>query len=337
MWLALAATPLILGLSAFFVAVEFALVAARGYRLREAARTSPGARAALSGARDLPLLLAGTQLGITLCTLALGSLTKPVVHRLLTPPLTAAGLPTVTADLVAFLLSLTVVTFAHLVVGEMMPKSWAIAHPERSAAMLAPAMRVFMWLTRPLLLVLNGLANWCLRRVGVRPVGSTPVGQSPAQLRHLLDHSAQVGVLDAERHAALVRALRLHTRPLGEAARPLRELAAVGPAAAPAEIARAAQHSGHLRLLVLERGRPLGVVHVRDALAGPSGALAADLMRPVLTLPEATPIQRALTMMRESRNHLALVAAGTRLVGLVTLHDLLDELLPPAAASADRS
>src|SRR5215207_7238999 len=126
----------LVALSAFFVAIEFALVAARGYRLEEAARTSAAARAALRSSRDLSLLLAGSQLGITLCTLGLGAVAKPAVHDQLLPVLQGWGLPATTADVAAFVLALIVVTFLHLVVGEMALKSWAISHPERSATLL---------------------------------------------------------------------------------------------------------------------------------------------------------------------------------------------------------
>jgi len=148
----------LIALSAFFVAIEFALVAARRYRLEEAAERSAAARAALRSSRDLSLLLAGSQLGITLCTLGLGALTKPAVDAALEPVFVGWGLPAATAGVLAFVLSLLVVTFLHLVVGEMAPKSWAIAHPERSAILLALPMRGFLWFTRPLLLVLNGVS-----------------------------------------------------------------------------------------------------------------------------------------------------------------------------------
>ena len=205
----------LVALSAFFVAVEFALVAARRYRLEEAAETSAAARAALRSARELSLLLAGSQLGITLCTLGLGAVAKPAVHDLLLPVFTAWGLPAVTADVVAFVVALVVVTFVHLVIGEMAPKSWAIAHPERSAILLALPMRAFMAVTRPLLVALNALANVCLRRVGVEPVDEVAAGQDPDGLRELVAHSAETGTLDRERHDRLVTALELDSRDAG--------------------------------------------------------------------------------------------------------------------------
>ena len=119
----------LVALSAFFVAIEFALVAARRYRLEEAAETSVAARAALASAKDISLLLAGSQLGITLCVLALGAISKPAVEEIVAPLF--GGLHEGVASVLAFVLSLIVVTFLHLVVGEMAPKSWAISHPER--------------------------------------------------------------------------------------------------------------------------------------------------------------------------------------------------------------
>lgn len=322
-------TAALVALSAFFVAIEFALVAARRYRLEEAAETSAAARAALKSAKDLSLLLAGSQLGITLCVLALGAISKPAVEEVVAPLF--GGLNPGIAGVLSFVLSLIVVTFLHLVVGEMAPKSWAIAHPERSAIMLALPMRGFMVLTRPLLVALNGMANWCLRRVGVEPVDELGEGRNRDDLRQLVDHSANTGALDTERRDQILSALDLDSAPLREIVRPRAELAAVPATASVEEIRETARTSGHLRLVVVDGTRPVGVVHVRDALSGPPGTTAADLMRPVATLAADVPIHDALRAMRERRNHLALVESEGELLGLVTLQDLLDRLLPAPA------
>lgn len=322
----------LVALSAFFVAVEFALVAARRYRLEEAAETSVAARAALRSARDISLLLAGSQLGITLCTLGLGAVAKPAVHDLLVPVFTTWGLPAVTADVVAFVAALAVVTFVHLVVGEMAPKSWAIAHPERSAILLALPMRAFMAVTRPVLVALNALANACLRRVGVEPVDELAAGHNPDDLRELVEHSAETGALDRERHDRLVTALELDTATLGSLVRP-HPVSTVGADAGADEIREITRRTGHLRLVVRDGEQLVGVVHVRDALAAPADARARSLMRPVLTLPADEPAYAALRTMRERRSHLALVRDGSELVGLLTMQDLLDRLLPEAASA----
>ncbi|MDE3722834.1 hemolysin family protein [Nocardiopsis sp. N85] len=324
-WVAVTLTVIIIALSAFFVAIEFALVAARRYRLEEAAKTSASARAAVKSARDLSLLLAGSQLGITLCALALGAISKPAVHHLLEPLF--GGLPGALGYVVSFVLSLLVVTFLHLVVGEMAPKSWAISHPEKSAIMLALPMRAFMWFTRPLLLALNGMANWFLHRFGVEAVDEMSSGHNPEDVRELVEHSAKAGALDPERRDQLATALEVNSRPVSEIVTPSGEIASVGPDAGVEEIKRVSRESTHLRLVVMDGGEPVGVLHVREALVGPPGTTAADLMRPVLTLPANTPMYSAMSIMRESRSHLSLVEEDGRTIGLVTLQDILDRLL----------
>jgi CBS domain containing-hemolysin-like protein len=322
----------LIALSAFFVAVEFALVAARRHRLEEAARTSGAARAALRSSRDLSLLLAGSQLGITLCTLGLGAVAKPAVHDLLVPVLEGWGLPAVTADVIAFVLALVVVTFLHLVVGEMAPKSWAIAHPERSAILLALPMRAFMRVTRPLLVGLNGIANRCLRLVGVDPVDEVATGRNPETLRELVDHSAEAGALDREHRDQLLAAMELDDAVLRALVRPHARIAGVDAGDDVARIQERARTSGHLRLVVRRAAEPVGVVHVRDTLDADESSTAEGLMRPVLTLPADEPVYRALTTMRQQRSQFALVEDESGLLGLVTMQDLLDRLLPDPRA-----
>ncbi|WP_336672075.1 CNNM domain-containing protein [Tsukamurella sp. USMM236] len=325
-WTIVAITVLLIAASAFFVAVEFSLIAARRHRLEDEAAHSASARAALRSSSELSLLLAGSQLGITVCTLALGAITKPAVDGWLTPLLAATGMPGWIADVGGFVLALLIVTFLHLVVGEMAPKSWAIAHPERSAILLALPMRAFMTVFRPLLLVLNEAANRCLRRVGVTPVNEVESGQDPAALRHLVEHSVTVGALDEQHSGRLTSALELEALTVGDIARWDAAPSSVPGSATPAQVREAADRTGHLRQLVTG-GAHLGVVHVRDCLRADGTATAADLMRPVLILAAAEPAYAALATMRESRAHLAVVERdGARAV--LTLSDLLGRLMP---------
>lgn len=168
------ATIALIALSALFVIIEFALLGARRHRLEELAVTSQSARAALRGMNDLTLMLAGAQLGITVSTFAFGAVTKPAVDAWLGPLFTTWGLPDWAAGGTAFALSLFVVTFLHLVVGEMAPKSWAIAHPESSALAIGIISRAYIWPLRPLLNWVNSIANTSGRRLNrVRPAGIT--------------------------------------------------------------------------------------------------------------------------------------------------------------------
>ncbi|ADT98773.1 MULTISPECIES: hemolysin family protein [Mycolicibacterium] len=328
-WVIAGITAGLIGLSAFFVAVEFALIAARRNRLEDAAATSAAARAALRSAGELSLLLAGAQLGITACTLLLGAITKPAVHHAITPAIGDLGAPGWVADVGGFVLALLIVTFLHLVIGEMAPKSWAIAHPERSATLLALPMRGFMFLTRPMLRALNRAANWCLRRVGVTPVDELADSQDPDALRQLVEHSATVGTLDERYHANLASALELEALTVGQVARHDARYSDVPVDATPAQIQETARATGHLRLLVRDGGATVGVVHVRDCLTG--DATARELMRPVLTMPDSTPVYEALQLMRQTRTHLVVVD-GPSGPGLLTLTDLMYRLLPTEAA-----
>lgn len=326
-WVVVPATVLIIALSAFFVAVEFAALAAKRHRLEEQAGSSRAARAALRNSAELTLVLAGAQLGITACVLALGALSKPAVDAWLTPAFEATGLPPVAADVTAFVLSLFVVTFLHLVVGEMAPKSWAIAHPERSSVLLGPAMRVFMWLFRPALRAMNGTANWMLRRVGVEPVDEVAAGHSPDTLRVLVEHSVEVGSLEQGFSSQIAGALQLQELTVADLV-DRGPVASVPASATAGDVRAATRATGHLRILLGDGDRLGTVVHVRDTLVLPDDAPAAPVGRPVFALDAATPVATALQRMRETRNHLAVVTAGDRVTGVVTLADVLRRLFP---------
>lgn len=343
-WVVLGATTLLIIASAFFVAVEFSLISARRHRLEDAAATSVAARAALRNASELTLLLAGAQLGITLCALALGSITKPAVHHWLTPVFTGLGLPPWTADVIAFILALIIVTFLHLVVGEMAPKSWSISHPEYSATLLALPMRGFLWLTRPLLLLLNSTANAILHKLGVEARDEVSAGQDADSLRELVRHSGETGTLDDTRQRQLLSALELQELTVGdllgerEADAPATEseMSSVSVDASPEEIRETARRTGHLRLLVLENDTAAGVVHARDSIGVADTATARDLMRPCLSLEQDLSVAEAFRRMRDSRAHLVVVEQsgdhpGTRVSevrGVVTLDDVVRRLLP---------
>ncbi|TDB97154.1 hemolysin family protein [Actinomadura sp. 7K534] len=335
-WAVLGVTVAIIALSAFFVAVEFALIAAKRHRLEDAAPTSRSARAALRSASELTVLLAGAQLGITICTLALGAITKPAVHHWLTPLISSWNAPGWFADAAGFALALVIVTFLHLVVGEMAPKSWAIAHPERSATMLALPMRGFMRLTRPLLRALNESANWCLRKVGVESADQVESGQDPDALRHLVEHSANVGALDAGYSAQLSEALDLSNLRIGDLVRPGTEPTTVPPDATVAEVQATGHASGHLRILVHGPGTAWRVVHVRDTLTEPETSGIAHLTRPAHLVEADTPVYTALARMRRTGNQLALVTEGESVLGVVTITDMLRRLLyrAPGTGSA---
>lgn len=332
------ATTALIVLSALFVIIEFSLLGARRHRLEADAGRSRPARAALKGIDELTLMLAGAQLGITLCTFALGAVTKPAVDAWLGPLLTGWGVPAAVAGTASFVLSLLAVTFLHLVVGEMAPKSWAIAHPETAAKAVSLPARAFVWAVRPLLLFANVVANRLVAWSGVTPVDRAAAGgYDAATIRQLVEHSAEAGTLDRQEHTALSGALDLETRileaMLPEGQRPV----AVAADADVAAVQAAAVESGHLRILVRSRGQAAdrdalpGVVHVRDTLLMEATDPVAPVVQPSLALPHTTPLHEALAEMRRASRQLVAVTREGRFVGVVTLTDVLRGVMPRSA------
>lgn len=327
------ATIALIALSGFFVIIEFALLGARRHRLEERAATSRSARAALKGMNELTIMLAGAQLGITACTFALGAITKPAVDAWLGPLFTSWGLVEWASDATAFGLSLFIVTFLHLVVGEMAPKSWAIAHPETSAMAVGVISRVYVWPLRPLLMWVNSIANRLVRATGVEPVESAAVGgQDIATIRQLVEHSAKVGTLEPEMQQQISGLIDLGTLPVEALLVADVEPTQVRPDATVADVRAAALESGHLRILVVgDDGATPSVVHVRDTLLEPESRPAIELARDAFVLDAQTPVYEALARMRESRVQLAVVMGASGPRGVVTLADIIKRVLPSSA------
>ena len=327
---AIPATILIIAASGFFVSIEFATIAARRTRLEEEAAQSRAARAALRSASEVSVLLAGTQLGITACTLALGAITEPAVEHALEPLLEALGVPAFVATVVAFALALVSVTFLHLVVGEMAPKSWAISHPERSAMLFAIPMRGFMWIFRPVLALLNTAANGLVRLVGVDPVDEVAIEQNPDDLRQLVMHSAETGDLDERSSAALAGALEMSQVTLAEVGGS-GDLAGVGSDASVGELQERSRATGHLRILVGPAEQPAGVVHVRDTLTAGAEEPVERFVRELHELDSATTVLDALSELRTAGTQIAVVRREDDAPTVVTIADLLARLLPATA------
>lgn len=326
-------TTLLIVLSAFFVVIEFALMSARAHRLEAEAHTSRSARAALRGVNELTMMLAGAQLGITACTFALGAVTKPAVDAWLGPVFTSWGVPDQVSDVSAFALSLLFVTFLHLVIGEMAPKSWAIAHPETSAKLIGIPSRAFVWLVRPLLSFVNQLANRLVAASGVTPVDRAAVrGQDAETIRYLVEHSATQGTLDPAFQTQLSEVLELESLTVASLIPEDASASSVTSVASDATIAdvqQAASRSGHLRILVRDAdGEMWGVVHVRDTLLEEPQASVTDVARPVFTLPGEMPVYEALSRIRGAGEQLAAVRDGDHFMGVITVSDVLRRVLP---------
>ncbi|WP_424466631.1 CNNM domain-containing protein [Pseudoclavibacter helvolus] len=327
-WMVTIITTALIVASAFFVIVEFALLAARRHRLEEEAETSASARAALRGLNELTVMLAFAQLGITACTFLLGAVTKPAIDYALSPVFEAWGLPYVLADIIAFMLALIVVTFLHLVIGEMAPKSWAIAHPETAAKATGIAARALTWPLRPFLLWINHIANRLVKASGVEPVEKAAAGGQDADtIRELVAHSKAAGTLEEQYSEPIARAIALSTLTVGDIVRTDRVPTSVPSTASVADVQAVAASSGHLRILV-GSGVQSQVAHVRDTLAVPSDTPVSAIARRAFVVTPEQSAHDTLAGMRRARVQIATVVKDDRLVGVVTLDDLLREMLP---------
>lgn len=331
--LALLISLLLLILNGFFVSAEFALVASKRHRLEQAAAEgSRSARAAIAGVSELSLMLAGAQLGITLCTLGLGSLSEPAVADLLHPLFELVGLPEQVGHVIALIIAVGGIGLLHVLVGEMAPKSWAISDPERTALLLALPFRGFTFVFRPLLIVLNSLANACLRAIGVTPQNELASAHGPDDLRLLIQSSGEHGTLAAPETDLLAAMLALQNTTVAEVMTPTDQLSTVAASASAREVELTSRREGRSRLAVVSSGTAIcGIVHVREAVrATTSGSTlhASDLMTEPLRLPVDTRVAVAIRVMREQRSQLAVVESNDHQpAGVVALEDLLEEVI----------
>jgi CBS domain containing-hemolysin-like protein len=331
---ALLLAVVLLGLNGFFVAAEFALLASRRSRIEQlAAEGDRRASHTLAGLRELTLMLAGAQLAITMCSLGLGAVAEPALAGFI-EALLGNVLSEGARKVIGFGLGLSIVVFLHMVVGEMAPKSWAIAHPEESALRVARPFRLFVTIFRPVIRLLNWLASVSVRMVGVEPQDELAMVHSPADLLLLLDESAGHGSLAADEHALLTRSLELSGLTAADAMTGRRDIVAV-PASAMVDVAAAEAHrTGRSRVVVhdgdLDHVR--GFVHVKDLLRLADGSWDSTevrfLTRPILVTYEHHRLEDLLLEMRTGRDHIALVVDehGT-VVGVLTMEDVIEELI----------
>lgn len=335
-WQALGLAVLLLALNGFFVAAEFALLAARRSRIEQlAADGNKRAVSALAGIRELTLMLAGAQLGITMCSLGLGAVAEPAIAHVIEGALGEfVALSETTLHVIGFTLGLSLVVFLHMVVGEMAPKSWAISDPERSALLLARPFRAFARVFRPIIWFLNWLANIVVRLVGVEPQDERAMAHSPTDLILLLDESKGHGDIKAEDHQLLTRSLELSGLTAADAMTVRRDIVTMPAEATVAEVAAEAHRTGRTRIVIHENDLDhcLGFIHAKDLLRLDDEAwnttTARSMVRPLMVTPEHHRLEDLLVEMRGERKHISIAVDehGT-VVGLVTLEDVFEELI----------
>jgi len=335
-WGALGLAFLLLALNGFFVAAEFALLAARRSRIEQlAADGNKRAVSALAGIRELTLMLAGAQLGITMCSLGLGAVAEPAIAHIIEAALgELIDLSETTLHVIGFTLGLSLVVFLHMVVGEMAPKSWAISDPERSSLLLARPFRAFVRVFQPIIWLLNSLANVVVRLVGVEPQDERAMAHSPTDLILLLDESAGHGDIKAEDHQLLTRSLELSGLTAADAMTVRRDIVSMPAEATAAEVAAEAHRTGRTRIVIHanDLDHCLGFIHAKDLLRLENGAWATtsarSMVRPLMVTPEHHRLEDLLVEMRTERKHISVaVDEHGVVVGLVTLEDVFEELI----------
>ncbi|GIF24872.1 CBS domain containing-hemolysin-like protein [Actinoplanes tereljensis] len=319
---------LLLG-NGLFVGGEFSLIASRRTALEPLAATSKRARWALSAMNQIPLMIAGAQLGITICSLGLGALAEPALAHLLEGPFTSIGLPEDMIHPVAFVLALVVVVFLHTVVGEMVPKNITLAGPEQSALYLGPFMLAFCTATKPLLNAMRWASRTVLKLWKIEATDSVKTVFTAEELAGMVTQARSEGLLGSEQYARIHAALGLNDRTAADTLRPWSGVTTVADDASPATIEEVATRSGRSRFPVVQREtrRVLGFVHVKDILGYAAGQrrlpIPADIIRPLATVPPTRTLADLLLAMRRDRLHIVLVSDGRQPLGVLTLDDVI--------------
>ncbi|GAB2611504.1 hemolysin family protein [Streptomyces capparidis] len=341
--LGLSAVLLLTAGTGWFVAQEFAFVAAdRGALSRQARAGDRRAARALRVLDRLSFSLSGAQLGITVTGLAVGFLAEPSVAALLTPLLTGVGVPGAAVGGIALALAFVLATAVQMVLGELAPKNLALAVPERLAKAMAGPTLVYLKVAGPLVTVFDAAANRLLRRVGVEPVASPHGGATLEELDHLIAESHRHGRLPRETARLLDHALEFSERRLAEVAVPRVDVRSVPARATGADVADLIARHGHSHYPVLG-GRPddvLGVVGVRELMRLPADraarATARELAREALLLPDTLPLPDAAERMRAADEEFAVVLDEYGgLAGIVTFEDIAEELVGEIADESD--
>ena len=332
----LGASILLLLANGFFVGAEFALIAARRTRIEQLAdEGSAPAITALKSIREVSFMLAGAQLGVTMASLGLGFVAEPAVAHGIEAGLgNVVALPIGVLHTLSFVIALTILVFFHMVIGEMAPKNIAIAEPEKTALFLAMPMRAYVNVFRPFIHLLNLLANASVRLLGIEPKDEMLDVHSSREIASMINRSAEEGMLEDFKERLLSGAIELGDRDAGSAMVPRTEMTAIPDSVAPRDIERLVVETGHSRFPVYhdDLDDVVGFFHAKDLLKVPDDrrdlALNRDLIRTVLIVPESRKLRPLLLDMRREHTHFALVIdehGGT--AGIVTLEDLLEELV----------
>jgi CBS domain containing-hemolysin-like protein len=331
--------------NAFFVGAEFALISARRTQIEpRAAAGSRLARLTLRAMENVSLMMAGAQLGITVCSLGLGAIGEPAVAHLVERPFAAAGVPDALLHPIAFTIALAIVVFLHMVLGEMVPKNIALAGPEGSALALGPPLYAIVTVLRPLIWLLNQASNLVLRVLRVQPRDEVTTAFTREEVAGLVAQSRREGLLDQYEHDLLAGALAFSDHRVAQVTIALPDLVTVTPDSTPAELEQRCATTGFSRFPVRDADGDLaGYIHVKDMLALPADQrdrpVPRRLIRPLATVTADRPLRDVLAAMQRQGAHLTRVIEPTdrHLTGVAALEDVLEELVGEVRDATQRT
>lgn len=325
-------------LNGLFVAAEFAIVAAPRMALERRARAGHGVAAAvvavLSDPQRQDQFIATAQVGITLASLGLGMYGEHVVAAWFATAFESLGAHRyIAAHVVASVLSVVVLTYLHIVIGEMVPKSLALQQAERTVLWVAPLMRIVRLCFHPLVVGLNVVGNRILSLLGMsRQTSSHERYYTPEELRLVVQESADAGLLPSEARGLVSGILEFGERTAGEVMVPRVRVTGLRVGVSPDEVEQVLRRSPKARYPVYDGDvdHIVGVVHVKDLLRliVANAPVTADVARPMPVVPETAPLDQVLSTMRTERTHMALVVdEHGGVAGIVTLEDLVEEVV----------
>ncbi|WP_181783724.1 hemolysin family protein [Pseudonocardia pini] len=328
--LALLAAVALLAANAFFVSAEFALISARKDRLEAMADSGvAGAATVLRAAGDLSRMLAASQLGITICSLLLGRLGEPAVAHLIERPLEALGAPEAVLHPVAFAVSLALVSVAHILLGEMVPKNISIAGPERAAILLVPPFLLFTTVMRPFIELFNLMANGTLRLLRIEPKDELEAAFTSGELSEMIADSQREGLLDDEESTRISRTLRSAEATVGDMLVQPADVVSLPVRPTVGDVQQAVARTGFSRFpLRSADGRFTGYLHVKDVLDvidDPEAVIPGSRIRGLPEIPADARLDEAVAALRATRAHLArAVDRVGATVGMVAMEDLIE-------------
>ncbi len=337
-WAGIAWLFVLLAFNAFFVGAEFAVISARRSQIEPLAeRGSRAAKTALYAMEHATLMLATSQLGITICSLLILNVSEPAIHHLLEVPLELTGWSEAVIGGIAFALALVLVSYLHVVFGEMVPKNLAFSLPDRAVLLLATPLVWVSKLFHPIIVALNWTANHVVRLFRVEPKDEAASTFTLDEVATIVNQSRIEGVLD-DASGAVTAAVEFTEKKAMDIAVPLSELVTLPESTTPDEIERAVSRHGFSRYVIVDdAGSPVGYVHLKDVLRaaeGPAPDAAATTRIPakrihqMVPVSETTDLEDALALMRRSSRHLAQVRDRRgETTAVLFLEDIIEELV----------